>query len=188
MRDPGEGGPLCAWVRNPLTRNVRAKRAHSDLSPTGRGEEHCLLQSRRNTSSRGLPHRSGDFLGTTAFLLFLIGASAGLPDFGLVALLALTILGAATAATYLARILASRPLVWLGEISYSIYMIHFPVLLVTRRFWERVGFLQWSASGKALAFAVTVAIVIALAALLFYVVERPARMRLRDQMGRLAPA
>jgi peptidoglycan/LPS O-acetylase OafA/YrhL len=167
---------------------VRAKRAHSDLSPTGRAEERCLLQSRRNTSSRGLPHRSGDFLGTTAFLLFLIGASAGLPDFGLVALLALTILGAATAATYLARILASRPLVWLGEISYSIYMIHFPVLLVTRRFWERVGFLQWSASGKALAFAVTVAMVIALAALLFYVVERPARMRLRDQMGRLAPA
>jgi peptidoglycan/LPS O-acetylase OafA/YrhL len=135
-----------------------------------------------------LPHPSGDWLGTIAFLLFLIGASAGLPDFGLVALLALTILGAATAETYLARILGSRPLVWLGEISYSIYMIHFPVLLVTRRFWERLGIAQWTASGKAVAFAVTVAMVIALAATLFYVVERPARMRLRDQMGRLAPA
>jgi peptidoglycan/LPS O-acetylase OafA/YrhL len=138
--------------------------------------------------SRKLPHPRGDFLGMTAFLLFLIGASAGLPDFGLVALLALTILGAATSQTYLALILGSRPLVWLGEISYSIYMIHFPVLLVTRRLWEQVGIAQWTASGKAVAFAVTVAMVIALAAMLFYVVERPARVRLRDQMGRLAPA
>jgi peptidoglycan/LPS O-acetylase OafA/YrhL len=138
--------------------------------------------------SRGLPHPRGDLLGTAAFLLFLIGASAGLPDFGLVALLALTILGAATAQTYLAQMLGSRPFVWLGEISYSIYMIHFPVLLVIRRFWERVGIAQWTPSGKALAFAVTVAVVIALAAMLFYVVERPARTRLRDQMGRLAPA
>jgi peptidoglycan/LPS O-acetylase OafA/YrhL len=135
-----------------------------------------------------LPHPSGDLLGTTAFLLFLIGASAGLPDFGLVALLALTILGAATAETYLARILGSRPLVWLGEISYSIYMIHFPVLIVTRRLWERLGIAQWTPSGKAAAFALTVAMVIALAAMLYYAVERPARTRLRDQMGRLAPA
>ena len=123
-----------------------------------------------------------------AFLVFLIGASTGLPDFGLVALLALTILGAATSQTYLAQILGSRPLVWLGEISYSIYMIHFPVLLVTRRLWERVGIAQWTASGRAVAFAVTVGMVIALAAMLFYVVERPARMRLRDQLGKLAPA
>jgi peptidoglycan/LPS O-acetylase OafA/YrhL len=135
-----------------------------------------------------LPHPRGDFLGMTAFLVFLIGASTGLPDFGLVALLALTILGAATSQTYLAQILGSRPLVWLGEISYSIYMIHFPVLLVTRRLWERVGIAQWTASGRAVAFAVTVGMVIALAAMLFYVVERPARMRLRDQLGKLAPA
>ena len=42
--------------------------------------------------------------------------------------------------------------------------------------------------GKALAFAITVSLVIALAAMLFYGVERPARMRLRDRMGKLAPA
>ena len=139
-------------------------------------------------SPPGLPRSSGDMLGMAGFLLFLIGASTGLPDFGLVALLALTILGTATAQTLLTRLLGSTALVWLGEISYSIYMIHVPALLVLRRFWERAGFVHWPASAKVGAFAVTIGAIIALAAMLFYLVERPARMRLRDRIGRLAPA
>jgi peptidoglycan/LPS O-acetylase OafA/YrhL len=67
-------------------------------------------------------------------------------------------------------------------------MVHFPVLLVIRRFWEGIGFLQWTTPARALAFALTVGLVIAIAAMLFYAVERPARTRLRDQMGKLAPA
>jgi peptidoglycan/LPS O-acetylase OafA/YrhL len=86
------------------------------------------------------------------------------------------------------RILGSRPLVWLGEISYSVYMVHFPVLIVIRRLWERLGFAQWQPAGRMFAFMATVALILALAAMLFYVVERPARSRLRDQMGKLAPA
>jgi peptidoglycan/LPS O-acetylase OafA/YrhL len=78
--------------------------------------------------------------------------------------------------------------VWLGEISYSIYMVHFPALLVIRRLWERLGFAGWGVSGKALALLATVALVIALAAVMFYLVERPVRMRLRDRFGKLAPA
>jgi peptidoglycan/LPS O-acetylase OafA/YrhL len=127
----------------------------------------------------------GDLLGATAFLLFLVGASAGLPDFSLVGLLALTILGTATANSFLARLLGSGALVWLGEISYSIYMVHFPILLVIRRLWDRTGILERSTSARAAAYALTVMIVIGMAALLFYLVERPARMRLRDQMGKL---
>ena len=38
------------------------------------------------------------------------------------------------------------------------------------------------------AFIVAIALVILAAALLFYLVERPARRRLRDQLGLLAPA
>jgi peptidoglycan/LPS O-acetylase OafA/YrhL len=130
---------------------------------------------------------SGDLLGTAAFLLFLVGASAGFPDFGLVALLALTILGAANAGGFLAGLLGGGALAWLGEISYSIYMVHFPVLLVIRRLWDGAGFVQWLPSFKVAAYLLTIGIVIAIAALLFYAVERPARMRLRDQMGKLAP-
>jgi peptidoglycan/LPS O-acetylase OafA/YrhL len=143
---------------------------------------------------RAVDHRNqrppfeGDILGSAAFISFLVGASMAVPDFYLVALLALTILGVATSQRYLAKILGGRSIIWLGEISYSIYMVHFPVLLVMRRFWERLGFAGWSWSGKAFAFAITVALVIALAATLFYGVERPARTRLRNQVGVLAKA
>jgi peptidoglycan/LPS O-acetylase OafA/YrhL len=131
---------------------------------------------------------SGDILATGAFLAFLFGASAGVADFALVAFLALTIFGAATSKQLVTRVLGSRPFVWLGEISYSIYMVHFPVLITIRRVWERLGFAHWPAIGKISAFIITLALILALAAMLFYVVERPARTRLRDRMGKFAPA
>jgi peptidoglycan/LPS O-acetylase OafA/YrhL len=138
------------------------------------------------SSKLALPR--GDILATSAFVAFLFGASLGLQDFALIALLALTILGAALSSGHVTRILGSRALVWLGEISYSVYMVHFPVLIVIRRLWERLGFAQWQPAGRMFAFMATVALILALAAMLFYVVERPARTRLRDQMGKLAPA
>jgi len=129
----------------------------------------------------------GDILATSAFVAFLFGASLGLQDFALVALLALTILGTALSSGYVTQILGSRALVWLGEISYSVYMVHFPILIIIRRLWEWLGFAQWQVVGHIFAFAATVVLILALAAALFYVVERPARSRLRDQMGKLAP-
>ena len=138
--------------------------------------------------SQKLPLLKGDILGASALVAFLFGASAGLQDFALVALLALTILGTATSRGHWARFLGSRPFLWLGEVSYSVYMVHFPILIVIRRLWEWLGFAEWQPVGKTLAFLATVVLVIALAAMLSYVVERPARTRLRDQMGRFAPA
>ena len=38
LRDPGEGHRRRGFP-DPLTRNVRVRRAHSDLSPGGRGKE-----------------------------------------------------------------------------------------------------------------------------------------------------
>ena len=66
--------------------------------------------------------------------------------------------------------------------------MHFPVLIVVRRFWERLGFAEWGAAGKASAFLATDLLVVALAAVLFYLVERPVRTRLRDRMGSLKRA
>jgi peptidoglycan/LPS O-acetylase OafA/YrhL len=135
-----------------------------------------------------LPAPGGDLLAAGSFFLFLLGASGGWSDLGLVALLALTILGTATADSWWAQILGSRPLVWMGEISYSIYMVHFPILVLMRRLWERVGLEAWPSPAKIAAYLATIALVIALAALLFYVVEWPARTRLRDQFGKLQRA
>jgi peptidoglycan/LPS O-acetylase OafA/YrhL len=136
--------------------------------------------------SHEAPLPNGDLLGAGAFAAFLIGASANLEDFALVGLLALTIFGTATSTGPLMRVLGSWPFVWLGEISYSLYMVHFPILIIIRRFWERLGFEQWPAGGKLCAVVATVAFVIAVAAMLFYVVERPARTRLRDRAGKVA--
>lgn len=135
-----------------------------------------------------LPARSGDALGAGAFAAFLVGASNELADLPLVVLLALALVGAATARSFLASLLGSRPLVWLGEVSYSLYIVHFPALLVIRRLIEALGYNEWSSPAQTLAFAGSAGGVIALAAVLFYLVERPARQHLRNRMGVLAPA
>lgn len=153
------------------------------------GEFLCGAALRRAVAAgRDQWRGAGDFLGTAAFLAFLIGASTGFSDFVLIGLLALTILGACVSRAYLAKILGSRLLVWLGEISYSIYMVHFPVLIVCRRFWEYAGFGGWGITGKSCAVLATTALIIALAATLYYLVERPARSRFRDRIGVIAAA
>jgi len=135
----------------------------------------------------GLRH-PGDVLAMVAFAGFLIGASTGVSDASLVALLALTVVAVANSNGPLARFLGSRPVAWLGEISYSIYMVHFPLLIALRRALETGGYSAWSPAAHVLAFALAIVMVIAVAAILFYLVEHPARRRFRDRLGVLAPA
>jgi peptidoglycan/LPS O-acetylase OafA/YrhL len=52
------------------------------------------------------------------------------PDLGIVALFPLLILAAVRNQGWLARLLNSPPLVWLGAISYSVYLLHWFVLFV----------------------------------------------------------
>ena len=84
-------------------------------------------------------------------------------------------------------VFGSGPALWLGEISYSIYVVHFPIILVLRRVAERIAGPAGFASGMArwAMFLVAMAVVIAAAALLFYGVEQPARRRLRNLFGRM---
>jgi peptidoglycan/LPS O-acetylase OafA/YrhL len=66
-----------------------------------------------------------------------------------------------------ARLLAWRPLVWLGAISYGVYLWHWPIFLVLNG--ERTG---WS--GPSL-FAVRCATTITLAAVSWWAIEQPVR-------------
>nr|WP_194946022.1 acyltransferase family protein [Mycolicibacterium malmesburyense] len=66
-----------------------------------------------------------------------------------------------------ARVLAWRPLVWLGAISYGVYLWHWPIFLAING--ERTGWSGWSL------FALRCAATLAVAALSWWLLEQPIR-------------
>jgi peptidoglycan/LPS O-acetylase OafA/YrhL len=139
-------------------------------------------------TGRRVPARAGDWLGLGAFALFLLGAARGMPDFALVALLALTVAGAATARGVLALVLGSFPLRWLGETSYSLYMTHFMVLSVIDHPILGLHIPRWPWLLRLVAFAGVAGVCLLAAAIMYRVIERPLRLRLRDRAGLLVPS
>lgn len=138
------------------------------------------------TNGRRLPRFTGDIVGSGAFLSFALGASSySISDFIIVPCLALFVCGAAVANGPLRYILSCAPIVWLGEVSHSIYLNHMPSLWILRPLWERLGFLTWSGDSKAAAIALTAFIIVLVSACLFYCVERPLRADYRDRCGKL---
>lgn len=130
-----------------------------------------------------------DALTFGGLAMFCVAALLLPVDALLIALLAAIIAGVSGRGTGVRAVFGSRLALWLGEISYSIYVVHFPIILVLRRVAERIGFTS-GAAGWAM-FLIAIAVVIAAAALLFYGVEQPARRRLRNLFGRIegsAPA
>ena len=146
----------------------------------------CGMALCRATALVGIiPRRMGDLVGIAALAFWVVGAAIRLPDFAILPFLALAVWGAATADGPLARLLGGATIIWLGEISYSIYMVHLPVLMLVRRGWEHAGYSDWSELAKLIAVLVTIAFVLLVAAAMFYLVERPVRRRARDRFGKL---
>jgi peptidoglycan/LPS O-acetylase OafA/YrhL len=141
------------------------------------------------------PWAAGALLGFGAFLGLLAWAVNARADFlrsewrfnpALDALV-----GAATACLILwgcrggwpGRVLASRPLVRLGGFSYSLYLVHWPVVAVLDAWGRLAGLGAWERA--ALLFGVTAPLSVGVAFLFYLVFERPF---LRDARPAPAPA
>ena len=90
-----------------------------------------------------------------------------------------------------ARLLTARPLVWLGEVSYSIYLVHVPLIGALGFAWVRSArYLPFNElTLRSLWIILVLATVLAVSAATFHYVERPARQWLaRRWSGHPAPA
>lgn len=126
-----------------------------------------------------------DVVALIALLAFLIGPSFGAPDFALIALLAIFIGALAMSSGVTAKLFSLAPLVWLGEISYSLYMVHFPVLRALNIVFKPERLQAMGPFATAGAYCMSIGICVACAAVLYYLVEHPLRVRLRNAVGKM---
>ncbi len=125
--------------------------------------------SRFGSDSFGLPLVAGSLL-----VLFVQGA-----DLLAVLLIAGLIGHLAYHRSRLAGLLGSRPMIWLGEVSYAMYVLHLSLLTVTYEDpagpFKRTGFHDH----YLLLLAVTYTLLLVMSRILFLFVERPARRWVR---------
>jgi peptidoglycan/LPS O-acetylase OafA/YrhL len=129
--------------------------------------------------------KSTDGLLMVALLAFVTGPSLGVPDFILIALLAAFIAALSKSHGMTARLFSLAPIVWLGEISYSLYMVHFPVLRALSIVFKPDRLAAMGPVAAIGVYCLSIGICVAVAAALYYVVERPLRIRLRNAVGEM---
>jgi len=100
-------------------------------------------------------YRGGFLLHAVLFAALLLGVSCG----------------AAAQAGWLARLLTLRPVRWFGQLSYGLYLWHWPVYIALGP--DRVHLSRWPLT------VIRVAATIAAASLSYYLVERPIRYGLQ---------
>jgi peptidoglycan/LPS O-acetylase OafA/YrhL len=100
--------------------------------------------------------------------LGLIGVSTALVIFGVVT----------SPNNVAARLLALPPVVWIGKVSYGLYLWHLPIFVIIRQDNHDLGLNTWQI--HIVQFAVTLAIVTAS----YYVIEQPIRHGWRPSLGR----
>ena len=94
---------------------------------------------------------------------------AGLP------FLCLIVVGCAGATGWVARALSGRVIVWGGRISYSIYLTHYVVALAYVEVVRRNDITTAAVALRVLALVMALAVVVALGAAFYHLVEEPAR-------------
>jgi peptidoglycan/LPS O-acetylase OafA/YrhL len=107
-------------------------------------------------------------------------ATRGQPAFAIVLCFAIGVFALAHTRGPLAYFLSLRPIVFLGEISYSIYLLHWVALRV---FEYSIGRAVMEVGGLGLSLVVVLAGILGASVLTYYGVERPARRYLRGRFA-----
>lgn len=126
-----------------------------------------------------------DATAMISLIAFLVLPSLGAPDYVLIALLAVFIAALATSSGVTARLFSLPAMVWLGEISYSLYMVHFPVLRALGIVFKPERLAGMGLVATVGIYCCCIAVCVACAAMLYYFVERPLRFRLRNVVGEM---
>ena len=121
-------------------------------------------------------------LGVAAAVLYWAQAPTPRVEIGLV-LFALLILTLADARDLLSRLLSLSAVVYLGEISYSIYMVHWPVRVIVRNAFQMLGLLD--TLPPALIVCAFVSVTLVGAVVSYHFVELPGRAFLRRVLTRV---
>lgn len=135
-----------------------------------------------------LPWTAITLVAFGAFSALILLDVSGL-DFVLVLLVAPIVMGLARHQGSLVRGLSVRPMVYLGEISYSVYLVHALAIQTVDWCLRRAGMVPQPAPEIGWAFmAASIVLSLAGGALLFHVVEKPARYWLRARLRQTDPA
>jgi peptidoglycan/LPS O-acetylase OafA/YrhL len=105
--------------------------------------------------------------------------------------LALTVLACAGSTGVVARLLGSRPVEWSGRVSYSVYLTHFPVIVIANSYLLRHGALGLSRVERGLLILGVLVVVLVVGVATYHLVEEPSRKGLRRltnrHLGRVPP-
>ena len=115
--------------------------------------------------------------------IFALGLIVHATDLLLLAIIFPTVVGIAGNSGRVAGFLSTGSLHWLGTISYSIYLIHYPIVSLSRVL--RNGAMNFAA--VAISIVGTIVVVIALSAITYRVIEVPCRDWVKKRSAAILP-
>jgi peptidoglycan/LPS O-acetylase OafA/YrhL len=133
---------------------------------------------------------ASDLTAVTVWLAALALMRTGLSDFLAVLIFPLLLLVSVANRGFVTKVINITPLIWLGEISYSLYLVHGFVQFAVARLLDAEGIDidDMSQGHSALLIAAMLIASFAIAALTHATVERAGRQRLRRAFGLVKPA